>query len=39
MYRRRLAVAAAVAAATAAGFYLLFPLALGVALPAGVLGF
>jgi putative tricarboxylic transport membrane protein len=39
MYRRRLAVAAAVATATAAGFYVLFPLALGVQLPAGVFGF
>ena len=33
MYRRRLRVAAAVALALAAGFYVLFPLALGVALP------
>jgi putative tricarboxylic transport membrane protein len=39
MYRRRLAVAAAVATATAAGFYVLFPLVLGVQLPAGVFGF
>ena len=39
MYRRRLRVAAAVAVATAAGFYVLFPLVLGVQLPAGVLGF
>jgi putative tricarboxylic transport membrane protein len=39
MYRRRLVVAAAVAAGTAAGFYLLFPLALGVQLPVGVFGF
>ena len=33
MYRRRLRVAAAVALALTAGFYVLFPLALGVALP------
>ena len=33
MYRRPLRVAATVALASAAGFYLLFPLALGVALP------
>ncbi len=33
MYRRPLRVAATVALATAAGFYLLFPLALGVPLP------
>jgi len=33
MYRRPLRVAAAVALALAAGFYVLFPLALGVALP------
>jgi putative tricarboxylic transport membrane protein len=39
MFRRRLAVAAAVAASMAAGFYLLFPLALGVQLPVGVFGF
>jgi putative tricarboxylic transport membrane protein len=39
MYRQRLVIAAAVAAATAAGFYVLFPLALGVALPVGVFGF
>jgi putative tricarboxylic transport membrane protein len=39
IYRRPLAIAAAVAAATAAGFYVVFPLALGVALPAGMLGF
>lgn len=39
MYRRRLAVAAAVAVAIAAGFYVVFPLALGLALPVGVLGF
>ena len=39
MYRRPLAVAATVALASAAGFYGLFALALGVRLPAGVLGF
>jgi putative tricarboxylic transport membrane protein len=39
MYRRRPAVAAAVAVAIAAGFYVVFPLALGLALPIGVLGF
>jgi putative tricarboxylic transport membrane protein len=39
MFRRRLAVAAAVAAAMSASFYLLFPLALGVQLPVGVFGF
>jgi len=39
MYRRPLALAAAVAAASAAAFYVLFPLALGVPLPAGVFGF
>jgi len=33
MYRRPLKVAAAVAAALSASFYLLFPLALGVKLP------
>jgi putative tricarboxylic transport membrane protein len=33
MYRRRLRVAAVVALGLAAGFYVLFPLALGVALP------
>ena len=33
MYRRPLRVAAAVAIATTAGFYLLFPVALGVPLP------
>jgi putative tricarboxylic transport membrane protein len=33
MYRRRLRVAAAVAVAATAGFYLVFPLALGVKLP------
>ena len=39
MYRRPLALAAALAAASAAAFYVLFPLALGVPLPAGVFGF
>jgi putative tricarboxylic transport membrane protein len=39
MYRRPLKVAAAVAVASAVGFYLVFPLALGVALPVGVFGF
>jgi putative tricarboxylic transport membrane protein len=39
MYRRPLKVAAAVAVATALGFYLVFPLALGVSLPVGLLGF
>jgi len=39
MYRRPPALAAALALANAAAFYVLFPLALGVPLPAGVLGF
>ncbi len=39
MYRRPRKVAAAVAVAGAAGFYLVFSLALGVPLPAGPLGF
>jgi putative tricarboxylic transport membrane protein len=39
MYRRPLAVAAAVAAVSAAAFHLLFAMALGVPLPVGVLGF
>jgi putative tricarboxylic transport membrane protein len=39
MYRRPVKTAAIVAAATAAGFYLVFSVALGVALPVGVLGF
>ena len=39
MYRRPLKVAALAAIAGAAGFYLLFPLAHGVTLPTGVLGF
>lgn len=39
MYRRPVRLAVTVAVASAAGFYVLFPLALGVPLPAGVLGF
>ena len=39
MYRRPVPVAASVAVAIAAGFYLVFPLALGVSLPVGVFGF
>ncbi len=39
MYRRPLRVAATMAVASAAAFYVLFGLALGVPLPAGVLGF
>jgi putative tricarboxylic transport membrane protein len=39
MYRRPLKVAALVAVASALGFYLVFPLALGVELPVGVWGF
>jgi hypothetical protein len=39
MYRRPAATAAIVAGATGAGFYLVFDLALGLALPAGMLGF
>jgi putative tricarboxylic transport membrane protein len=39
MYRKRPATAAIVAAATGAGFYLVFDLALGLALPSGLLGF
>ena len=39
MYRRPLKVAAAVAVASALGFYLVFPLALGVSLPTGLVGF
>ena len=39
MYRRPVRVAAAVAVLGAAGFYLVFPLALGVELPTGILGF
>ncbi len=39
MYRRPLRVAATMALASAAAFYVLFALALGVPLPTGVLGF
>ena len=39
MYRRPLGTALAVSAGMSAGFYLLFPLALNVALPVGKLGF
>jgi putative tricarboxylic transport membrane protein len=39
MYRRPATVAAGVAVAMAVAFYLLFPVALGVALPVGILGF
>lgn len=39
MYRRPLGAAAAVALGIALGFYLLFPVALNVALPVGKLGF
>lgn len=39
MYRRPVKIAAIVAVATAAGFHLVFSVALGVALPVGVLGF
>jgi len=39
MYRRPLKIAALVAAASAAGFFLVFRLALGVSLPVGLLGF
>jgi len=39
MYRRPLGVALAVALCMPAGFYLLFPFALNVALPVGKLGF
>lgn len=39
LYRRPLRVAFAVAVGCAAGFYLLFPLALEVRLPIGILGF
>lgn len=39
MYRRPLASALTVAVGTAAGFYLVFPLALNVVLPVGKLGF
>ena len=39
MYRRPLGTAVAVSAGVSLGFYLLFPLALNVALPVGKLGF
>ena len=39
MYRRPPGLAALIAVAASAGFYLVFPLALGVSLPAGILGF
>lgn len=39
MYRRPLATAIAVSVGMSVGFYLLFPLALNVALPVGKLGF
>ncbi len=39
MYRRPLRMAAIVAAASAASFYLIFPFALGVSMPGGLLGF
>jgi putative tricarboxylic transport membrane protein len=39
MYRKPAWTAATVAAATGAGFYLVFDLALGLGLPSGVLGF
>ena len=39
MYRRSLGTALAVSVGISAGFYLLFPLALNVALPVGKLGF
>lgn len=39
MYRRPLAIALMVSVATSLGFWLLFPLALNVALPVGRLGF
>jgi putative tricarboxylic transport membrane protein len=39
MYRRPLGAALAISVAMAAGFYLLFPVALNVALPVGKLGF
>jgi hypothetical protein len=39
MYRRSVAFAAASGAGAAAAFYLVFPLALNVALPVGFLGF
>ena len=39
MYRQRLHLALTVGVLSAAGFYLVFPLALGVGLPTGMLGF
>jgi putative tricarboxylic transport membrane protein len=39
MYRRPVATAAAVSVGMAVGFYVLFPLALNVTLPVGMLGF
>lgn len=39
MYRRPLTIAASVAVTSAAGFYFVFAFALGVSLPAGVMGF
>jgi len=39
LYRKPLATAAITAVSCAAGFYLVFPLALKVSLPAGILGF
>jgi putative tricarboxylic transport membrane protein len=39
MYRRPFGASAAIAAGSAIGFYLLFSVALGVALPAGLFGF
>lgn len=39
MYRRPLSVALAVAVGNAAGFYILFPLALNLELPVGIFGF
>lgn len=39
LYRKPLATAAITAASCAAGFYLVFPLALKVSLPTGILGF
>ncbi len=39
MYRRPLQSAALIAAASSAGFYMIFPKALGVTLPVGVFGF
>lgn len=39
MYRKSLAIAALTAVGCSAGFYLVFPLALNVSLPVGILGF